>query len=68
MKQYNNHQAVRWIVNLSFVAADEQDGYRRDGISHAATAGDAVLEVLRNHMNETYPLKGIAVYECVVTQ
>jgi hypothetical protein len=67
MRKYNQHECIRFIVQLTFVAPDEQHGYQRDGVSHKETAEEAIFEVLKDHLNETYPLKGISVYECVLS-
>lgn len=66
-KEHNEHEAIRFIVNLSFVSPDNQDGYQKTEVSHQLTKEEAVVEALMGNMNEKYPLKGICVYKLELT-
>lgn len=66
MDKYNNAGCIRYYVNLSFVTPNNQDGYQKNDVSHAATKETAIAEVIVKYLNEPYPLRGISVYECVL--
>ena len=50
-KEHNGHEAIRFIVNLSFVTPDDQDGYQKTEVSHQLTKEEAVVEALMGNMN-----------------
>ena len=66
-KEHNGHEAIRFIVHLSFVSPDDQNGYQKIEVSHELTKEEAIVGALMNHMNEKYPLKGISVYKLELT-
>lgn len=62
---HNKAQVVKFHVSLSFVSADDQDGYQKNDIAECETKEQAIVKVLARYMNEVYPLKGISVHQLV---
>lgn len=67
IEHHNNSNSIDWIVKLSFVANDQQSGYQKDFVAHNVTKDRAIVLALIEHMNEQYPLRGIAAYQCTFT-
>ncbi len=66
-KEHNEHEAIRFIVHLSFVSEDNQDVYQKTEFSNELTKEEAIVDALMGNMNEKYPLKGISVYKLELT-
>lgn len=64
---HNEHDSIRFIVRLSFVSDDHQNGYQHEFTSHAETKEAAIVQAIQAHLDERYPLKGISVYQCIYT-
>lgn len=62
----NEGSIMKFIVVLSFVSVDNQDGYQKEELVHCEDKFEAIAIAISRYMDEVYPLKGVAVYENVV--
>ena len=66
MKKYNEGGIIKFRVVLSFVSDGDQNGYQKEEWVHCDDMNEAAVIATARHMNEQYPLKGVAVFECVL--